>query len=170
MILWVVRNVKCTNLTSTSDRRNTVKASVSSWGLRRRIFLSCTRSLRSHERERERDGQTNSQWAEYIKSLCINDWVMGMLTSHNVIITTVCFPLAQWTLVMLSSTGTSGIHWLQKRMCTTSFNVYITKAPTENTQDNNPFALIDLPCIQSCFTVSIHCCRGFTLAWDRTRS
>lgn len=42
-----------TNFASTSDRRNTVKASVSSCGLRLLIFRSCSRSLETHLGERQ---------------------------------------------------------------------------------------------------------------------
>lgn len=42
---------KCSYFASTSDLRYTVKVSVSSWGLRRFIFLSWSKSLRKVDKE-----------------------------------------------------------------------------------------------------------------------
>lgn len=43
--------LKCSYFASTSDLRYTVKVSVSSWGLRRLIFLSWSKSLRKMDKE-----------------------------------------------------------------------------------------------------------------------
>lgn len=61
---WLVRNT--TNFASTSDRRKTVKASVSSWGLRLLIFRSCSRSLGTWLREgqRHRSMRPHDNWRQ----------------------------------------------------------------------------------------------------------
>lgn len=47
----LIIHFKCSYFASTSDLRYTVKVSVSSWGLRRLIFLSWSKSLRKGDKE-----------------------------------------------------------------------------------------------------------------------